>query len=62
MPTLAEMLGGVDFPIRQMDRVMAKLSEGDAPSMQRAIDDDQSLMAQMVDLEKSILFQNAIGK
>ena len=62
MPTLAEMLGGVEFPVRQMERQMMRLFNDDRPTMQQAIDGEESLMAQMVDLEKSILFQSAIGK
>lgn len=62
MATLAEMLGGVSYPVQQMERQMVRLFNDDRPAMQQSIDGEENLMAQMVDLEKSILFQSAIGK
>ena len=64
MATLAEMLGGVDFPVRAMPQSNRVLMEDDSePALMRSMDgEEMALMARMVDLEKGILMQSAIGK
>jgi len=60
MATLAEMLGGIDYPT-PMGRSKMALTESDDPRMMHSAD-GPSLMVRLIDLEEGILAQSAIGK
>lgn len=57
-PTLAQMLGGVDFPI--VERKETVVMMGIKPP--QTLDSKEEMLAEMVDLEKGILMQSSIGK
>ena len=61
MPTLAEMLGGIEYPAKIAPQSKYTLGESDEPLMMRQ-PDEMALMVRMVDLEEGILAQSAIGK
>lgn len=58
MPTLAQSLGAVEFPVRERSQTTVIVGVQGPQS----IDDEAKFMAEMCDLERGILMQSAIGK
>lgn len=60
MATLAEMLGGIEYPVRANPSSKMQLTDSDEPMLMHG--DHPSLMVRLIDLEEGILAQSAIGK